>query len=79
MSVSRDMLRRQAKKLYKEQIKSVPKAQRVPFAKFFEHFKKKGNLPDTINPEVETEDFNFEDMVNVNEINDGDVIEVEEE
>ena len=72
------MLRNQAKRIYKEQIKKVPKKQRVPFAEFYKRFKdiqasqhnhEQGHTHEHVEHEV-TEDFNFEDLVNVNEISD---------
>lgn len=85
MSVGREALRREAKKIYKEQTKNIPKRNRMPFAQFFKQFKKMRNqpvTPDVETPDLENEDFNFEDLVNVNEIDDDNVIEtieVEEE
>lgn len=72
MSVNRDALRREAKKLYKEQTKGVPKKQRIPFAQFFKQYKRlrSGKIEQDVVPD---EDFNFEDLVNVNEISDDDV------
>ena len=81
MSLSRDILRSQAKKIYKEQSKNVPKRQRLPFSKFYKQFVKMQRNP--VEPETAvpaptpaTDDFNFEDMVNVNAVSD-DTLEVE--
>lgn len=67
-------LRNAAKKLYKEQIKNVPKKQRVPFADFFKQYKKvirnKSHIPDKTEQEI-VEDFDFDDLVNT--ITDDDV------
>ena len=76
MSLSRDILRSQAKKIYKEQAKSVPKRQRLPFAKFYKQFVKMQRNPveqDEVAaaaPTSTTEDFDFQDMVNVNAVSD---------
>jgi len=84
MSMGREALRRTAKKIYKEQTKNIPKKQRIPFAQFFKKYKdaQKGNkAPDVDTPDSENEDFNFEDLVNINEIDDDsiEVIEGEED
>jgi len=78
MSFVRDALRREAKKLYKEQTKGVPKSQRVPFAKFFKHYKdsKSGKTSEDLDVnigEASAEDFDFDNLVNINEISDDDV------
>lgn len=71
---SRTNLRNSAKKLYKEQVKDVPKKQRVSFADFFKQYKKvlrnKVHVPDKSEQEA-VEDFNFDDLVNT--ITDDDV------
>jgi len=36
---NRSALRAEAKRLYKEQIKGIPKRQRLPFAEFFKQYK----------------------------------------
>lgn len=67
---SRAILREKAKKAYKEQIKGVPKKQRVPFAQFFKQFKDdKAGKADT-QVEAEETDFDFDNIINVNEISD---------
>jgi hypothetical protein len=67
MSLSRDLLRAEAKKLYKEQAKSVPKKQRMTFAQFFENYKKtKTHKPIEVSP-APLEDFDLEQVVNINE------------
>jgi hypothetical protein len=77
MGLSRNALRNEAKKLYKEQIKGVPKKQRVPFSVFFKKYKKLKNEDSGEKPEVvqniEEEDFDIENIINVNEISDDDV------
>jgi len=40
MGLGRDLLRAEAKKLYKEQVKGVPKKSRMPFADFYKQFKR---------------------------------------
>ncbi len=65
MSLGRDLLRAEAKRIYKEQVKGVPKRSRMPFAQFYKDFKKmKLNKQDTSAVPV-AEDFNLEEMVNV--------------
>jgi len=67
MSFGRDLLRAEAKKIYKEQAKSVPKKSRMPFAQFYKDYKKmklnKQQQDTTAVPVVE--DFNLEDVINV--------------
>ena len=76
MSLSRDILRSKAKKIYKEQVKSVPKKQRLPFAKFYKQYIKMQRNPEqdevaaAAAPTPATEDFDFQDMVNVNAVSD---------
>lgn len=74
MSFSRTTLRNQAKKLYKEQAKSVPKRNRLPFMKFYEQFIKLHDNPTTTDEtEVSGEDFDIGDIINVNTVTDDDV------
>jgi hypothetical protein len=40
MGLSRDLLRVEAKRLYKEQNKGVPKKSRMPFTEFYKQFKR---------------------------------------
>ena len=79
--INRDLFRRQAKKIYKEKTKEIPKNKRISFADFFKQYKHKHEHPDhthTIEtPKVE-EDFDIGSLVNVNEISD-DSLEVIEE
>ena len=82
---SRDGLRSVAKKIYKEQIKKqgIPKKQRMPFSAFYKQFVKqhkamKNQTTEEAKPNTD-EDFDFSDMVNVNEITDDDVDNSEEE
>lgn len=65
--MDRDSLRAAAKKVYKEKTKNIPKKQRIPFAQFFKQFKKSKQLEKEVKPEV-GEDFDFGDMVNVNDV-----------
>lgn len=68
MSVNRDLFRQEAKKIYKKNIKNVPRARRITFAEFFKQYKKsKATNKETVVPEI-TEDFDFGDMVSVNKI-----------
>ena len=64
MSINRDVLRAEAKKIYKQQIKSIPKKQRITFAQFFENFKKSKKKEIV---EVKEEDFDIEQVVKLNE------------
>lgn len=72
--LSRNVLKTQARKIYKRKVKDIPKKDRLPFGSFFKQFleivssQKTSNLK---NEEIEVvEDFNFEDLVNVNEVSD---------
>jgi len=81
MSMGREALRREAKKLYKEQTKNIPRRNRVPFSQFFKQFRKLRNqdqTPEVEMPDLENEDFNFEDLVNINEVDDDNLEEIEE-
>lgn len=78
----RELFRQEAKKLYKEQVKKIPKKNRIPFADFYKKYKELKNNEhehhhETDTPVSDTEDFDFENLVNVNEISD-DELEVEE-
>ncbi len=73
--LSRDLLRQKAKKIYKENVKNIPKNKRITFATFFKQYKNLSNSEQaaeakTTEPKPEAEDFNFENLVNVSEIND---------
>jgi hypothetical protein len=63
---AKSILRAEAKKLYKENTKKIPKRNRIPFAQFFKKFvemKRSVQKP----AEVEAQDdFNFDDMVKLN-------------
>ena len=63
MSFNRKVLREQAKKLYKQQVRGIKKNQRIPFSVFFERFMK-----GQVARQTPTEDFNFDDMVNINNL-----------
>jgi hypothetical protein len=74
----RTALRAEAKKLYKEQIKGIPKRQRLPFAKFFKQYKalklNETNKDKTEESAItEDTDFDFDNIINVNEISDDDL------
>jgi len=75
---NRSALRAEAKKLYKEQIKGIPKRQRLPFPEFFKQYKAL-KLGKTNNDQVEEQavvedtDFDFDNIINVNEISDDDL------
>jgi len=79
MSAGRDMLREEAKKVYKENAKKYPKRQRLPFAKFYKQYKAaakaKQNQQDMVpeQPQRPAQDFDFNDMVSLNNISDADV------
>lgn len=78
---ARTLLRQEAKKVYKEQTKNVPKRQRIPFSEFFKQFKKLKGSPGTSFDNGEdsvVEDFDFENLVNINEISDDSLV-VEED
>lgn len=81
MALSREALRREAKKAYKENAKSVPKRNRMPFSQFFKQFKKMrntGQTPEIEIPDTYPEDFDFENFVNVNQIDDDSLEDGEE-
>ena len=76
MTIGREALRRKAKKIYKENTKGIPKRKRIPFSQFFKQYRKMQNpdqTPDVEMPEPDTEDFDFENLVNISEINDDDL------
>lgn len=71
--MKRDLLRNEAKKLYKEQTKGIPKKQRLPFAEFFKQYKiLKVREGAEVNAENQEEDFDFGELVN--EISDEDLV-----
>lgn len=65
----RDILRKEAKKIYKQQIKDVPKHQRMPFAQFFKNYMKSLKQKPAIESEGNEEDFDFDDLINMNNLN----------
>jgi hypothetical protein len=73
----RSAIRAEAKRLYKEQVKGVPKRQRLSFAEFFKKYRdmKTGKINDVEMPEnaEENEDFDFDNIINVNKISDDDL------
>lgn len=76
---NRSKLRAEAKKIYKEQVKArgIPKRQRIPFSQFFKQYlelqKKQKQVQEPEAPVETNEDFDFENMVNMNEISDEDI------
>jgi len=70
---SRSVKRAEAKRLYKEQTKGIPKSQRITFAVFYKNYQK--IIRQEKVEEIDTpEDFNFDDMVNINTISDEDLV-----
>jgi aminopeptidase C len=66
-SLNKKLLREEAKRIYKKESKTVPKAQRITFSMFFKKFlelKKQQVAPPVVNEPAE--DFDFDDMVEVN-------------
>jgi len=72
---SRNFLREKAKKIYKEQAKSVPKNKRITFAQFFKQFKGQHSSHEEVIPA--DDDFDFDDMISVNNISDPESTEEE--
>lgn len=73
MTLSREVLRRKAKKAYKENTKNIPKRKRIPFSQFFKQYKNIKNdnqSPNVEMPEPGSEDFDFENLINISEISD---------
>jgi len=73
MSINREALRRKAKKAYKENVKNIPRGKRIPFAQFFKQYRSTlgaNNIAETEVSENHSEDFDFEDLVNISEIDD---------
>ena len=73
----RDILRKKAKELYKQQAKGIPKKYRIPFADFFKTYVETIKNPkDTLgdDPAEDNEDFNFDELINMNELSDDDVL-----
>lgn len=66
MSEKREALREKAKKVYKEEIKKLPKRQRPTFAMFFKHYVERLKHEKIFNPTIK-EDFNFEEIISVNQ------------
>jgi len=77
--LNRNLLRAEAKRIYKEKTKGVPKRKRIPFDQFFKQFRElrtkavaKSN--EVVEPTItEPEDFNFDDFVSVNIIDDAEL------
>ena len=70
MSSGINLSREEAKRIYKENAKKVPKSKRMPFSEFYKQFKSAKKAQQS-QPVVETEqkDFNFDEMVNKNDLN----------
>lgn len=66
--MKRNILRQKAKKAYREAAKTVPKKQRMPFALFYKNFMK-AMAKDGTEVAESKEDFNLEDLININDIN----------
>lgn len=66
MSLNRSALREKIKKIYKEEVKKLPKKQRPTFAMFLKHYEQQQRAQKIFNPENK-EDFNFEELVSINE------------
>ena len=80
MSVGRNMMRDEIKRIYKERCKGVPRRQRMPFSEFYKQYKaaiasQTVEEPHDHEHDHEDKDFNFDDMVNRNEISDATVEE----
>ena len=70
--MNRDLLRKEAKRIYKEKAKGVPKANRMSFAEFFKQYKQMKMQQNAMVPQVideEPEDVDMEDFLNVNNLN----------
>jgi len=69
MSNGLNLLREEAKRIYKENSKKVPKSKRIPFSQFFKQYKeaKKAQQPQEA-AKAEQKDFDFGDMVNNNDL-----------
>jgi len=67
---NRKLLREMAKKEYKKRCKGVPKRNRTGFSQFLKDF-----LATRSNEDVSDKDFDFEELVDVNEISDNNLEE----
>ena len=70
-NLGKNILKQEAKKIYKTNIKNVPKRNRMPFGQFFKKYCEMKKAEVTHNHEEhdhehESEDFNFDEMVNIN-------------
>jgi hypothetical protein len=61
---SRGILRSQAQKIYKENVKKIPKRNRIPFSEFFKKYKETLNKQQIVQ---ENKDFDFGEMANFND------------
>lgn len=68
--MTRSILRQKAKEAYKNAAKGVPKNQRMPFAKFYKNFV--NAQKNTNDFAKEEEDFDLENIINVNDITEED-------
>lgn len=73
--LEKEILKREAKKIYKENTKKIPKRNRIPFSEFFKQYRKlKAGQHEHVHDEkcghevapAAPEDFDFNEMVNVN-------------
>lgn len=68
--LGKQILKNEAKKIYKENTKNIPKKKRLPFSEFFKQYRKmksqEAEQKQVVQPEAGAEDFNFDDMVNIN-------------
>ena len=64
---NRSLLRKEAKVIYKNNIKGIKKSQRLPFKLFFKQFVEAKKLESEA-PAETIGDFDFDNMVNLNDI-----------
>jgi len=69
MNIGRNIMREEAKKVYKREAKKYPKKQRIPFSQFFKKYKEamKVKQVQEVGPKQE-QDFDFNDMVQLNDL-----------
>lgn len=74
MGLGRDIMRAEAKKVYKEQTKGIPKKNRLPFSEFYKKFKQlkagKVNEAEHDHDHEVVEDFDVSQVANVNKVED---------
>lgn len=66
MALNKKIERNKIKKIYKEEIKKLPKNKRPTFAVFLKYYEQQQKAKLIFNPEKK-EDFNFEEIVNIND------------